>query len=193
VLSTTNRTIFPFDIWEPDGFHPVLILIWKWEPDGSPIRLSFQNQNDNRMSMPSGCHFQIKWIFFKWQPNGGAGAIRLSFYFEMTAGWRCHPVVILFWNDNQMGCHPVVILFWNDNRMECHPVVILFWNDNRMRVPSGCHFFWNVNRMGVPSGSYFFSYMNRIGSVVELKIYIRVQEEDIRVQEEFVYLWFNLL
>jgi len=28
--------------------------------------------------------------------------------------------------------------------------------------------------------------MNRIGSVVELKIYIRVQEEDIRVQEEFV-------
>ena len=38
----------------------------------------------------------------------------------------------------------------------------------------------------MPSGSYFFSYMNRIGSVVELKIYIRVQEEDIRVQEEFV-------
>ena len=33
---------------------------------------------------------------------------------------------------------------------------------------------------------YFFSYMNRIGSIVELKIYIRVQEEDIRVQEEFV-------
>jgi len=28
--------------------------------------------------------------------------------------------------------------------------------------------------------------MNRIGSVVELKIYIKVQEEDIRVQEEFV-------
>jgi len=28
--------------------------------------------------------------------------------------------------------------------------------------------------------------MNGIGSVVELKIYIRVQEEDIRVQEEFV-------
>ena len=53
----------------------------------------------------------------------------------------------------------------------CHPVVILFWN---------------VNRMGVPSGSYFFSYMNRIVSVVELKIYIKVQEEDIRVQEEFV-------
>jgi len=44
--------------------------------------------------------------------------IRLSFYFEMTTGWRCH--------------------------------------------------------------------MNQIGSVVELKIYIKVQEEDIRVQEEFV-------
>ena len=29
----------------------------------------------------------------------------------------------------------------------------------------------------MPSGSYFFSYMNRIGSVVELKIYIRVHEE----------------
>jgi len=28
--------------------------------------------------------------------------------------------------------------------------------------------------------------MNRIKSVVELKFYIRVQEEDIRVQEEFV-------
>jgi len=28
--------------------------------------------------------------------------------------------------------------------------------------------------------------MNRIGSVVELKFYIRMQEEDIRVQEEFV-------
>jgi len=28
--------------------------------------------------------------------------------------------------------------------------------------------------------------MNRIGSIVELKIYIRVQEEDIRVEEEFV-------
>ena len=28
--------------------------------------------------------------------------------------------------------------------------------------------------------------MNQIGSVVELKIYIKVQEEDIRVQEEFV-------
>ena len=51
-------------------YDPVLILIWKWEPDDSPIRLSFQNQNDNRMSMSSGCHFQIKWIFFKWQPDG---------------------------------------------------------------------------------------------------------------------------
>jgi len=38
----------------------------------------------------------------------------------------------------------------------------------------------------VPSGSYFFFHMNRIKSVVELKFYIRVQEEDIRVQEEFV-------
>jgi len=28
--------------------------------------------------------------------------------------------------------------------------------------------------------------MNRIGSVVELKFYIRVQEEDIRVQKEIV-------
>jgi len=40
--------------------------------------------------------------------------------------------------------------------------------------------------MGVLSGSYFFARMNRIGSVVKLKFYIRVQEEDIRVQEEFV-------
>jgi len=40
--------------------------------------------------------------------------------------------------------------------------------------------------MGVSSGSYFFSHINRIGSVMELKFYIRVQEEDIRVQEEFV-------
>jgi len=39
------------------------------------------------------------------------------------------------------GCHPVVILFWNDNRMGCYPVVILFWNDNRMGVSSCCHFF----------------------------------------------------
>jgi len=38
----------------------------------------------------------------------------------------------------------------------------------------------------VSSGSYFFSRINRIGLVVELKFYIRVQEEDIRVQEEFV-------
>jgi len=30
--------------------------------------------------------------------------------------------------------------------------------------------------------------MNRIGSVVELKFYIKVQEEDIRVREEFVLL-----
>jgi len=34
--------------------------------------------------------------------------------------------------------------------------------------------------------------MNRIGSVVELKFYIRVQEEDIRMQEEFV-LYYGLL
>jgi len=40
--------------------------------------------------------------------------------------------------------------------------------------------------MGVPSDSYFFTRINRIGSIVELKFYIRVQEEDIRVQEEFV-------
>jgi len=39
----------------------------------------------------------------------------------------------------------------------------------------------------VSYGSYFFARMNRIGSVVELKFYIRVQEEDIRMQEEFVY------
>jgi len=32
----------------------------------------------------------------------GWGVIRLSFYFEMTIGWRCHPIVILFWNDNRM-------------------------------------------------------------------------------------------
>jgi len=38
----------------------------------------------------------------------------------------------------------------------------------------------------VLSGSYFFARMNRIGSVVELKFYIRVQEEDIRVQKEIV-------
>jgi len=42
--------------------------------------------------------------------------------------------------------------------------------------------------MGVPSSSYFFARMNRIGSVVELKFYIKVQEEDIRVREEFVLL-----
>jgi len=40
--------------------------------------------------------------------------------------------------------------------------------------------------MGVSSGSYFFTRINRIRSIVELKFYIRVQEEDIRVQEEFV-------
>jgi len=55
-----------------------------------------------------------------------------------------------------------------------------------MTYSSGCHFFLNVNRMRVPSNSYFFARMNRIGSVVKLKFYIRVQEEDIRVQEEFV-------
>jgi len=32
----------------------------------------------------------------------------------------------------------------------------------------------------------FLPRMNRIGSIVELEIYIRVQEEDIRVEEEFV-------
>jgi len=32
----------------------------------------------------------------------GLGVIRLSFYFEMTTEWGCHPVVILFWNDNRM-------------------------------------------------------------------------------------------
>jgi len=77
------------------------------------------------MGVSSGCHFILKW-----QPDGGA--IRLSFYFEMTTGWHTHPFVI---------------------------------------------FFWNVNRMEVPSGSYFFSCINRIGLVVELKFYIRVQEE----------------
>ena len=45
-----------------------------------------------------------------------------------------------------------------------------------MGVSSGCHFFLNVNRIGVSSSSYFFSYMNRIKSVVELKIYIKVQK-----------------
>jgi len=40
--------------------------------------------------------------------------------------------------------------------------------------------------MGVSSGSYFFTRINRIGSIVELKFDIRVQEEDIRVQKEFV-------
>ena len=103
-MSTINRTIFRFDIWEPDGFHPVVILIWKWEPDGSPIRLSFQNQNDNRMSMLSGCHFQIKWIFFKWQPDGDV--IRLSL--APPSGLHFKK------NDNRMtspsGCH--FILKW---------------------------------------------------------------------------------
>jgi len=38
--------------------------------------------------------------------------------------------------------------------------------------------------MGVPSGSYFFTRINQIGSIVELKFCIKMQEEDIRVQEE---------
>jgi len=38
----------------------------------------------------------------------------------------------------------------------------------------------------VSFGSYCFARMNRIGSVLELKFYTKVQEEDIRVQEEFV-------
>jgi len=40
--------------------------------------------------------------------------------------------------------------------------------------------------MGVPSGSYFFVHVNRIVVVVELKFCIGMQEECIRVQEEFV-------
>jgi len=45
-----------------------------------------------------------------------------------------------------------------------------------------------MNQMGVSSGSYVFTRINRIGSIMELKFYIRVQEEDIRVQEEFVLI-----
>jgi len=40
----------------------------------------------------------------------------------------------------------------------------------------------------VPSGFYFFVYMNRIETAVELKFYIGVQEECIRVKEEFVVI-----
>jgi len=32
-LSTGNGRIFWFGIWELNGFHQVLILIWKWKPD----------------------------------------------------------------------------------------------------------------------------------------------------------------
>jgi len=84
----------------------------------------------------------------------------------------------------------------------CHPVVILFWNDNRMMVSSGCHFIlkWQPDDILIrlsfflkcePDGGVirflFFARINRIGSVVELKFYIRIHEEDIRVQEEFVF------
>jgi len=33
---TVNRLIFRFELWEPDEFHSVIILIWKWEPDRPP-------------------------------------------------------------------------------------------------------------------------------------------------------------
>ena len=61
----------------------------------SSIQFSFLFRNENRMTAPSGCHFQIKWIFFKWQP-----------------------IVILFWNDNRMTYSSGYHFFWNVNRMK---------------------------------------------------------------------------
>jgi len=103
------------------------------------------------MGVSSGCHFILKW-----QPDDTP--IRLSFYFEMTTGWGCHPV-------------------------------ILKWQPDDILIRLS--FFLKCESDGVSSDSYFFARMNRIWSVVELKFYIRVQEEDIRVQEEFVfpYAW----
>jgi len=37
ILSMANRRIFRFGIWELNGFHPILVLIWKWEPDETLI------------------------------------------------------------------------------------------------------------------------------------------------------------
>jgi len=73
----------------------------KWQPDGTPIRLSFQNK------MTTGWH-PIRLSFKK-----------NSFYLEMTTGWHTHPVVILILKWQPDGA---VIRFSfpnkNENRME---------------------------------------------------------------------------
>jgi len=65
IIQIENRLIFRFGLWQPDGFHPVIILIWKWEPDDTPIRLSFEKKsgchffsNDNRTACSSGFHIR---------------------------------------------------------------------------------------------------------------------------------------
>ena len=170
-LLTTNRRIFWFDVWEPDEFHPVVVLIWKWEPDDILIRLSFQNKkwqpdeyvirfsfpnkmtfflNDNRMRLSSDCHFILKWqqdecviwLSFYFEMTTGCGVIRFFFYFKMTTGWHTHSIVFF---------------------LKCEP------DGGAIRF-------------------YFFVHVNRIVTVVELKFCIGVLEEYIRVQEEFVFL-----
>jgi len=101
----------------------------------------------------------------------GWGVIRLSFYFEMTTGWGYHPVVILFWNDNRMGVSS-----------DCH--FILKWQPNDILIRLS--FFLKCEPDGGAIRFLFFYPYKSDRVIVELKFYIRVQEEDIRVQEEFV-------
>jgi len=135
------------------------------------------------MTPPSGCHF-----------------------FQMTTGWRCHPVVNFFSNDNRMegpsSSHFQIkmITGWNSssshspNRTGWHPYPVVIWKktNNRMTPPSGCHLNKNDNRMTCSSDCQFFSNDNRmkLSSSYHIRIiavwnfFIKVQKEPIKVQEE---------
>jgi len=46
---------FTFAKWQPDD-NPIWFTFWKkCKSDGGAIRLTFAKQNDNRMTLPSGC------------------------------------------------------------------------------------------------------------------------------------------
>jgi len=97
-----------FDLKMRTGWHshPVVISKSKWQSDEYAIRLSFTNKmtfflNDNRMGLPSGCHFILKWqpdkgviwLSFYFEMTIGWGVIRFSFYFKMTTEWHTHPII----------------------------------------------------------------------------------------------------
>ena len=110
----------------------------------------------------------------KWQPD--EYAIRLSFLNKMTFFFKWQPdgvaIRLSFYFEMTIGWGVIRFSFYfkMTTGWHTHPIV----------------FFLKYKPNEIPSSFHFFVYMNRIVTVVELKFYIGVQKECIRMQEEFV-------